>query len=77
LLGLGHVFNKLDRLGGTNQICATVSRCAQHHDVLAGLEAQFAHVCVIFELTTLDEDLLSFGLDVGKAEELELEIQSS
>ncbi|KAI6763617.1 hypothetical protein HG531_013005 [Fusarium graminearum] len=74
LLSFRHVLDKLDGLFRSDKLTTTSTRGTHHHNNLAGLQAQLAHIGIILELATLDEDLLAFGLHIGQAEHLELEV---
>jgi len=73
LFGIRHVLDKFDWDVWADKIAAA-SRSTHHHQYLAILEAEFAHVRIIFQLATFDQDLLSIGFNIGQAEELELEV---
>ena len=74
VFGFSHVFKELDFLNRRRDSCASFSGCgAQHGENLTWLCIELGQIGVIFQLATLDEERLTFGLDTSKREELELE----
>ena len=61
-LRIGHVLHKLHLL--LRSLNCLSRRCSHHHQSLPWLQPELRHVGVILELAALDEDLLSFRLDV-------------
>jgi hypothetical protein len=74
LLGLCHVLDKLDGLLWSDKVATSCTWSAHHHDDLARLQAELAHVGIILELATLNQDLLAFRFHIGQTEHLELEV---
>ncbi|KAI6775117.1 hypothetical protein HG530_001875 [Fusarium avenaceum] len=77
LFGLRHILDKLDHLLRSNKCNTARAWSTHHHDSLAGLQAKLAHIGIILELAALDQNLLAFGLHIGQAEHLELEVLAS